>query len=56
MAIGKKYAERGKRLLELLKVDDNSMLFDRKFHNYFEHYDEQIEDWFKKQLLSGLQL
>jgi len=45
----KKYAERGERLRELLKVDDNNILSDRKFRNHFEHYDERIEDWFKKQ-------
>ncbi len=45
----KKYAIRGERLRELLKVDDNNMLSDRSFRNHFEHYDERIEDWFKKQ-------
>ena len=45
----KEYAARGKRLRELLKVDDNNILSDRKFRNHFEHYDERIEDWFKKQ-------
>ena len=43
------YKERGERLRELLKVDDNNILSDRKFRNHFEHYDERIEDWFKKQ-------
>ena len=45
----KKYAERGERLRELLKVSEGSLLSDRKFRNHFEHYDERIEDWFKKQ-------
>ena len=45
----KKYAIRGKRLRELFKVDDNNILSDRSFRNHFEHYDERIEDWFKKQ-------
>ncbi len=43
------YIERGKRLRELLRVDDNNIISDRKFRNHFEHYDERIEDWFKKQ-------
>jgi len=45
----KEYEARGERLRELLKVDDNNILSDRKFRNHFEHYDERIEDWFKKQ-------
>ena len=45
----KEYAERGERLRELLKVSDDNILSDRKFRNHFEHYDERIEDWFKKQ-------
>lgn len=43
----KKYAVRGKRLRELLKVDDNNILSDRSLRNHFEHYDERIEKWFK---------
>ncbi len=43
----KKYAVRGKRLRELLKVDDNNMLSDRRLRNHFEHYDDRIEKWFK---------
>ena len=42
-----KYAGRGERLRELLKVDDNNILSDRKFRNHFEHYDERIEKWFQ---------
>jgi hypothetical protein len=45
----KDYAERGERLRELLKVSEDNILSDRKFRNHFEHYDERIEDWFKKQ-------
>jgi len=40
-----KYAGRGERLRELLKVSEDNILFDRKFRNHFEHYDERIEDW-----------
>ena len=43
----KKYAVRGKRLRELLKVDDNNILSDRSLRNHFEHYDDRIEKWFK---------
>jgi len=43
----KKYAVRGKRLRELLKVDDTNMLSDRSLRNHFEHYDDRIEKWFK---------
>ncbi len=43
----KKYAVRGKRLRELLKVDEGNLLSDRKFRNHFEHYDDRIEKWFK---------
>ena len=45
----KEYAERGERLRELLKVSEDNILSNRKFRNHFEHYDERIEDWFKKQ-------
>lgn len=37
---------RGKRLREMLKVEKNSILSNRKFRNHFEHYDERIEEWF----------
>lgn len=37
---------RGKRLRELLKVEADNILSNRKFRNHFEHYDERIEDWF----------
>lgn len=44
----KKYAERGEKLRQLLKIGDNNPLSDREFRNHFEHYDERIEDWFSK--------
>lgn len=44
--IYKKYEARGNRLRELLKVGDDNPLLDRKFRNYFEHYDERIEELF----------
>lgn len=40
---------RGSMLRELLNVDKNSPLFDRKFRNLFEHYDEHIDHWFATQ-------
>lgn len=45
-----KYKMRGKMLRTLLSVDDSNPLSDRNFRNHFEHYDERIEDWFKKNL------
>ncbi len=39
---------RGKRIRELLKVEGDSILSNRKFRNHFEHYDERIEEWFHK--------
>ncbi len=45
----KGYEERGEKLRELLKISERNILSDRKFRNHFEHYDERIEDWFKKQ-------
>jgi len=45
----KKYKMRGERLRQILKVQDDNILSDRKFRNYFEHYDSRIEDWFSKQ-------
>ena len=37
---------RGKRLREMLKVEADNILSNRKFRNHFEHYDERIEEWF----------
>ena len=45
--IKKEHKMRGEKLRQLLKVESDSILSDRKFRNYFEHYDERIEDWFK---------
>ena len=39
---------RGEKLRQQLKVDKTNILSDRKFRNYFEHYDDEIEDWFNK--------
>lgn len=39
---------RGERLRKLLKVDADNILSNRKFRNYFEHYDEKIDEWFSK--------
>lgn len=44
--VRKKYMERGRRLRELLSIDDRNLLSKRTFRNHFEHYDERIEDWF----------
>jgi len=45
----KKYASRGEKLRQLLKVEKDNLLCDRKFRNHFEHYDERVEEWFEKQ-------
>lgn len=46
----KKYEKRGKRLRQILKVQKNNSLYNRKFRNhFFEHYDELVEEWFKNQ-------
>ncbi len=37
---------RGKRLREMLNVEADNILSNRKFRNHFEHYDERIEEWF----------
>lgn len=42
-----KYKIRGDRLRQLLRVDKNNPLSNRKFRNHFEHYDERIEEYFK---------
>jgi hypothetical protein len=44
-----KYKDRGERLRQMLNVNENNLLSDRKFRNHFEHYDERIEDWFNNQ-------
>ncbi|TYR36705.1 hypothetical protein FXV77_09405 [Sphingobacterium phlebotomi] len=43
----KKYKQRGERLRQMLKVENDNPISDRKFRNHFEHYDERVEDWFK---------
>ncbi|MBO9564225.1 MAG: hypothetical protein J7621_15685 [Niastella sp.] len=45
----KQYRKRGERLRQILQVENNNLLSDRKFRNHFEHYDERIEEWFNKQ-------
>jgi hypothetical protein len=42
----KKYKERGERLRQLLKVENDNPLSTRDFRNHFEHYDERVEEWF----------
>lgn len=42
----KKYKKRGDVLREILKIERDNLLSDRKFRNHFEHYDERIEEWF----------
>ncbi len=44
-----KYKSRGERLRQMLNVNEDNLLSDRKFRNHFEHYDERIEDWFNNQ-------
>ena len=44
-----KYKCRGERLRQILKVNADNLLSDRKFRNHFEHYDERIENWFTNQ-------
>ena len=41
-----KNKNRGERLRQMLKVNADNRLSDRKFRNHFEHYDERIDDWF----------
>ena len=44
--VRKENKARGERLLQMLNVENSNVLFDRKFRNYFEHYDERIDEWF----------
>ncbi len=46
--VKKQSKERGKHLRDLLGVDNDNLLSDRTFRNHFEHYDERIEEWVKK--------
>ncbi len=44
-----KYKQRGERLRQMLKVEDDCVLLDRRFRNsFFEHYDSRIDEWFEK--------
>ncbi len=44
----KKYKIRGERLRQLLKVEKGNPLSNRKFrNNFFEHYDERVEEYFQ---------
>src|SRR5688572_23410288 len=38
-----KHKERGETLRKLLKVNEDNILRNRKFRNYFEHYDDEIQ-------------
>jgi len=49
----KKYKERGEKLRKLLKVDNNSILRNRKFRNQLEHYDDLIDELFNNQPTSS---
>ena len=44
-----RYKGRGERIRELLKVENDNIISDRKFRNHLEHYDERIEEWFSNQ-------
>lgn len=39
------FVPRGAMMRELLGIDDNNPLSNRRFRNHFEHYDERIEEW-----------
>lgn len=43
----KEYKMRGESLRQLLRVEKNNPLSNRRFRNHFEHYDERIEEYFK---------
>lgn len=45
----RKYKLRGERLRQMLNVENDFVILDRKFRNsFFEHYDSRIEEWFEK--------
>lgn len=44
----KQYNARGERLRQMLKIEQDNPLANRKFRNHFEHYDERIEERFEK--------
>lgn len=43
-----KYKSRGKLLREYLNIPENHILAPRVFRNHFEHFDERVEEVFKK--------
>lgn len=43
----KEYKERGEQLRNILNIDSESVLRNRKFRNKFEHYDELLDDFLK---------
>jgi hypothetical protein len=45
----KKYEDRGEKLRDLFKVDNNNILRNRKFRNQLEHYDELVDELFNNQ-------
>ncbi|CAL2104582.1 conserved protein of unknown function [Tenacibaculum sp. 190130A14a] len=47
--ISKKSKERGKKLRELLCINENNIIANRNLRNHFEHYDERIEALFEDQ-------
>lgn len=43
------YKIRGERLRQLLKVENDNPISNRKFrNNFFEHYDERVEEYFQR--------
>ncbi|MFA6248031.1 MAG: hypothetical protein WC615_13925 [Mucilaginibacter sp.] len=43
-----KYKIRGEKLRQMLKVEQDNPLSNRKFrNNFFEHYDERVEEYFQ---------
>jgi len=40
-----KYEKRGEELRKILEIKDNSPIHPRVFRNYFEHFDERLEEW-----------
>jgi hypothetical protein len=45
-----RHAERGKKLRQILKVENDNPLSERKFRNHFEHYDSRVEEWYDDKL------
>lgn len=40
---------RGEKLRQILNVEKDNLLSERKFRNHFEHYDSRLEEFFNKQ-------